>query len=202
MTTRWILALVCGQALARTFTTLLGAVIHGPMAPPDAETSILLLSAAMLVAGALEGTVVGSAERLALGHRIPWTWIPLSAAAFALAWGAGMLSTGAEPSAPGVGAVVLYAALAGLVLGLLKGSLQTLALRGRPERPPWIRLNMLAWGSGMMIGAVVTDFVQVGPFSAEVLLLEILSGASTGLVVSLITLPGLPIEAPGEAEFD
>jgi len=184
---RFVWALGLAELGARAFLSLLSTGMGALLGEGSPERAQILLGATMVVAGAAEGALVGLAESWAL--RRPWRsastrrFVGASAFAFALVWLLGTLASGAEPATPSIAMVMLVASAAGAALGAVLGLSQSLAL-GR-VRGAWVLANGLAWASGMLAGALITQLVPDGPFTPFVLGVEMLSGALTGVVVAL-----------------
>jgi len=182
---RFLLALGGAELLARAMLSLAGTLV-GRLAGDGPKRAEFFLGAMMLLVGILEGVLVGWAERWALGPQLSRSrgrrLVAASGLAFGLVWLGGSLASGAEPTAPSAAVILAVAVVAGAGLGVVLGVCQSLAL-GRLN-PSWVGANALAWSSGMLAGALITQLVPDGPFTPGVLGLEMLSGLLTGVVVA------------------
>jgi len=193
---RWVLALGAAEWAARALLSVMATSVGALVGEGPPARAQLFLAAAMLLAGVLEGALVGFAEAWAWGFgpasRSGRRLIASSALAFGVLWILGALASGVEPSAPSVGTLLAVAAGAGALLGAVLGACQALALPALGKG--WVVANAFAWASGMLVGALVSQWVPDGPFSLFVLSVEMLSGVLTGVVVALsLFVPSRPL---------
>ena len=185
---RWTLGCAFGESLGLLASALLGALVSR-LAPEDGSIPWLLAPLLPLV-GAVEGAFVGAGQAFALGALVDRRrWIGATAAAFALAWLGGALFSFLEPPRPSsTGLLLLAAAIAGALVGLLAALAQ--ARRAGLPRLPWVAASATGWGAGLVLAALLSQRIW-GPFGAAVLLQEAVKGLAVGLVVGLVTGPTL-----------
>lgn len=171
------------------------------------RTSALAFASLMVVAGTLEGVVVGYAQWRVL--RRPFSalaaasWVKWTALGAAVAWALGMIPSvlmheTSHAQTPDFGEMttttqLLLAALTGLVLGPVLGVPQWFVLRRHIDIAAWwIPANSLAWAFGMPVvflgaGAVPADSspVQLAAIGAVTLAA---AGAVVGAVHGLMLL--------------
>lgn len=128
------------------------------------------------LAGLIAGTVLGTAQWLALRPAVSWRWIPASAAGLALGTSLGAAVTG---GADDLGSLVLYGAIAGAAMGIAQG-----LILGARRIVPWAATVSGSWAIAWIITkAVIIDeqkgFVTFGLSGAAIATL------ATGIVLRL-----------------
>ncbi len=178
MIRRWILACVLGEGTALGVLAVLGMLVSR-LAPEGGWALVVL----MPVLGFVEGAIVGGFQAKATGAvGAPKRWVLATGTGLSLAWLGGGLLSFFEPSAPPTLALMLGgSAIGGAVVGALVGLFQAQA-NPTLDRLPWMFWNALAWSSGLLVSALLSQLIW-GPFSFAVFALELLQGVSVGLVV-------------------
>jgi len=117
------------------------------------------------LAGLVAGTVLGTAQWLALRPVVGWKWILATAFGHALGTAAGSAATGGADS---VGSLVLYGAMAGAIVGIAQGM-----VLGARRILPWAVTVAGSWAIAWVITkAVIVDeqkgFVTFGLSGAAI----------------------------------
>ena len=198
---RW--TLVCG--LAEFFGIGVAGLIAGlsilwvgePANWPEKIINML----AMLLAGGLEGWLIGHFQAKILKEKIPdlsrtaWTratiWVAVGG------WFLGMLPStlmpGQDPAEPPsaepvIWVVALFAVLSGLALGAVFGWVQYFVLRRYLKKAKiWIIANALAWGAGFWWVFLGASWPNGGEPIALLVGIGIVSGSLMGLTVGAVT---------------
>ena len=132
---RWAAACVAGELVGFAAPALVGAALAVTGVPP------VLALLPMVLAGAVEGAVLGLAQASVLRRALPGVptraWLSATAAGAAVAWALGMLPStvadqvgGAQPAALAAAAVPL-----GVLMLVTMGGLQSRQLRGHVNHP-------------------------------------------------------------------
>lgn len=154
-----------------------------------------VVAPALILAGAVEGTVLGWTQATVLRSRVPALnrrrWVGATAAAAAAAWFIGLLP--AEwadvwqrwPEAAQLVAGVLVAAVLLCALGFAQWFELRRHLAGAGW---WIVGSAAAWGAGLAVFfAVATPLWQPGQAGALVLLIGVLAGVLMAVCMALVT---------------
>lgn len=188
---RWVVLVTAGEVLGFLAPALVVAVTRDL---PDAA-----VLGCLVVAGSVEGAVLGWSQAVALRPRLPrlrrGRWVVLTSAAAALAWLAGMLpsTTYAWWSGWPVAAVVALAVPLGLVLLCSIGVAQTVELRRHVRTGArWVAVTAGAWAVALTVFmAVATPLWQPGQSTAVVLLVGILAGLAMAVSMAALTGAGM-----------
>ncbi|HEX5333486.1 MAG TPA: hypothetical protein VFW79_12660 [Cellulomonas sp.] len=168
---------------------------------PTAAASLLTdlppvaLLGVMVVAGAVEGTVLGWTQARVLREAVPAAsghrWVTLTAAAAALAWFCGMLAPTTFETWRHWPVPVQIAL--GLVLGSVLltsiGTAQWLELRRHVQHAGrWVGASALAWALGLgAFSAVSTPLWQPGQSTALIIVIGLLGGAAMAVTMAVTT---------------
>ncbi|HMQ49726.1 MAG TPA: hypothetical protein PKA00_19925 [Saprospiraceae bacterium] len=191
-----LLGIGTAGAIAYGINTAIGEPVH-------IMTKLIVLFA-MMMAGAIEGSLLGFFQWRVLKKIWPTmpsgTWIGYTIAIAVLGWFLGMLpslffipsqveasaNAGVELDQP-----VLFAVLSigsGLLLGALFGLFQWIPLRKySPKAAYWILANALGWGLGLGWIYLVASLPQEGSPLSVLISLGIAGGLLAGLSVGAIT---------------
>jgi hypothetical protein len=191
MNPRWVLA--CATAEAVGMAASAGAA-------RGSESSGPAVAFALVVAGGLvEGTALGwlQAERLhaLLGRRR--SWVLLTVLVAGVGWAAGSAPATLSPTsgdAPALASVLVAAAGLGLVMGVVLGAAQAVALRGRVRHPwRWVVANGCGWALAMPVVFGGATTAGAGWSLTEVVGYGAVTGALAGTVLGLVTGVWLPV---------
>lgn len=197
---RWVAANALAELLGLGTVAGLGFLAIKHFGEPGSLSQALAFAAAFSVLGALEGAVVGVAQRSVLRTRLPalrgWVWSTIAGAM--AAWAVGMVpstvasvgqSAGTSPPVqPPLALVLLLAAALGAVAGPLLAAFQWLSLRKVVAGKAWLWLpaNAAAWACGMpviFLGAQANALTSNPAVIAAVVGLALLAaGAVVGAV--------------------
>ncbi len=191
---RWAIACGSGEFLGIAAAAALAIGHRLLLGEPANNADKLLNLFFMMVAGAVEGSILAYFQYRLIGRLFPgisWKqWLAYTVGAAVVAWMLGMLPSlfltgagAADPmSPPDPLAYYSMAALMGLLLGALFGYFQWLPLKGqRQSALEWIPANALGWSVGMVfifLGASLPDSATAWPK-------VILSGAAGGILAGL-----------------
>lgn len=159
---RWVLANAVGELLGLGPVAFVGILLARVFAEGGGPEALFGLGLFTLL-GAYEGAVVGLAQWIVLGRRLPaisrrsWVWATVAGAA--VSWFLGMLPStimsligdggGAMPEPEGAGVYVMAAGM-GLLLGAILATPQWRVLRRQVRGAGWwIPANALAWAAAM-----------------------------------------------------
>ncbi|MBB1253872.1 hypothetical protein H3146_10925 [Streptomyces sp. OF3] len=144
-----------GETVGFCFPAVVAVALPG-VSPPA-------LAGALLVAGAVEGAVLGAAQAHVLRRALPSVegvrWIAATAVAALFAWALALTPTVVPGGVGGWPAAVLVpaAVVAGLALLLSVGVAQWWVLRPHvPRAWLWIPANAVAWSAGLAMFALVS----------------------------------------------
>jgi hypothetical protein len=202
---RWIVACTAGELIGIGTATGAALTLQAALGEPESTGGRLLTLAAFALVGVVEGGALAALQGRVLRARLPQLrvrdWIGATVAVAVVGWLLGMtpsLFLHHEPQAsqaaaaePGLGLILLIAALAGAAAGLVFGGAQWFVLRRYAERPGrWIWIHMPAWAlamAGIFLGATLPDAHSPGWFIAVTgaaggVCGGLLLGAVTGLV--------------------
>ncbi len=162
---RWIVANALGELVGLGAVAGIATIAGPAFLAEESFPGHLLFSATMILAGAVEGFVVGMAQWLVLRrpfhslHRRQWIGATVTGAV--IAWALGMLPSllmsgaapdGSVPTTIDRGTIYLLAAAMGGGLGAILGFPQARVLGSHVERPSlWILGNILAWMVAMPV---------------------------------------------------
>jgi hypothetical protein len=199
----WTLANTLAEAVGLGATLLTGVLVFSQLEPRIGP--VVSASLGVLLAAAVEGSVVGTAQWLVL--RAPlmalrWRrWAIATALGAGVAWTLGMTpsvimaqtspeSNGADVQAPEGLTLYALAAGLGLVAGVALAAPQWWVLRDQlPQAGWWIPANALAWAVGMMIVFWGISFIPASgitvPIAAILIGCVILAGAAVGAIHGL-----------------
>lgn len=151
------------------------------------------LPAGPILAGMVEGTLLGLAQAAVLRRRLRSfpgaTWWLLTAVVATAGWGSTSAFGGAEGGAePGPWLTALLGAGLGVGMGVLMGAGQWLVLRRRLAPAwRWIPASALGWGLGMVPAMEVAALPATSPGVFGLLLLGAVGGFLMGAAVGLVT---------------
>jgi hypothetical protein len=163
---RWVADNAAGEAFGLGLAGALGAGLVLWIEARMGASATLAAAAIMIMAGTIEGIIVGVAQWLVLRRPFPrlrWqAWLLASAVGACVAWALGMIPStlisltadSAAASPPDVSDALMYslAAAMGAVLGPILGVPQWLALRQHAQRAIWwVPANAAAWALGMPV---------------------------------------------------
>jgi hypothetical protein len=208
---RWVVANAWAETVGLGVTALVTVLVRPQ---PEAPVAVVLAAAtALVLAGAVEGAVVGVAQRRVLRTPLPALssrrWIVATIIGAMVAWALGLvpstladLGGGAEPEMSATAQCLLWALL-GLGAGPVLGLPQWRVLRSHVMGAGWwVLANGLAWAVGMPIialgaGSVPTD-ASVSRIAVTAVLACLAAGAAVGAVhgVWLVWLLGRRRRAP------
>lgn len=189
---RWIAGNVAGELLALGATTAVGALVPTALRLDGPMSIELLASLAMLLTGAVEGLLLGSAQAWALAPLAPNVgrrWVFATSLAFVVAWGLGLAASFLEPiEPPSVGLLVLAAFAGGGLLGAVVGAAQAWVIHqlGGDGRA-WIGWSTLGWSVALVVTALFSTLAPPGPARVDTFIVAMGGGAATGAVYALIT---------------
>lgn len=186
---RWFVAVTLGELAGFGIPSLVGGLAWTLDVPPRQMYALLV------VAGAGEGAVLGSAQWIVLREVLPALsardWVAATAGAAAFAWSLGMLPSTLGDALEDVPAVVLAPALAAGGVGLLLsvGAAQAAVLRPHVERAwRWIGANVLAWCVGLVASvSFISILVDEDTSLPAGIGVGLLAGALMGASVALVT---------------
>jgi hypothetical protein len=183
----WFVATTLGEAAGFLAVALVASVAF------DLAPGLTLV--VMVLAGAVEGLLLGTAQSLVLGPELLGfsrrSWALATAAGAAAAWALGMLPSVLYPWWNEWPALVTVPS--GLVLGLLLltsvGLAQWTVLRHHvPRSTSWVPANAVAWAAGLgVLLAVVTPLWHEGQDTMTVLVIGALGGLAMAAVVAALT---------------
>lgn len=152
-----------------------------------------VLQGLMVVAGGVEGALLGIAQWLALRRLLPGigagAWTAATALGAATGWLVGSLASAFEPAAASrVELLVLVGAVTGIVLGLALGLAQALVLwKHAAKTGAWVLLNAVAWMLGMIVSILGARALPPGDYGLEALWIGLATGAGVGITVGAVT---------------
>jgi hypothetical protein len=198
---RWVVANAVGEMIGLGTTFGVGVAFFSLVGEPQAAGEALAFGAVMVATGAIEGTVVGLAQWMALRAGFPavrrQAWILATLVGALVAWFLGSLPStlmamgaeeGAAPAAePDTWLMLLLAGAMGLVAGVVLAVPQWRVLRRAVDKAWWwLPGNSVAWFVGMPIIFALIDLVQRASTPLVAVLLMALGLALTGAVVGAI----------------
>ena len=192
---RWMLATTVGELLGFAVPALTGAAVFLAFGEPEGLAAALGFAALLVLAGAGEGAVLGTAQARVLVRAAPAVsrraWVIATALAAALAWSIGMLPSTVigrwqiPPLLIGIAVAVL-----GPVLLTSIGAAQWLVLRrSLPGAALWIPANAVAWLAGLPFTVIpsmlLPDSSPVAAFVAAGIAGGVLMGATVGAITGV-----------------
>jgi len=202
---RWTFNCAFGELAGIGAAGAIAYLVNTSLGEPETLGLKLFVLFAMMLAGAIEGSLLGFFQWRVLKDKftkVPkWEWIGYTIAIAVLGWFLGMLPSlffiPSEPVSPDQSAginleqPVLYIGLsvaAGLVLGALFGLFQWFSLRKYAQKAwKWILANALGWGLGLAWIYIVAALPPEGnPIYVNVGL-GITGGVLAGLSVGAVT---------------
>jgi hypothetical protein len=198
---RWILACTAGELIGIGVATAAALAVNSLFGEPHSFGARLSTLGVFAAVGALEGGALAGFQWSVLRARLPHLrareWVGVTVALAVAGWLIGMtpplfINNDAPPQAePGLGVILIAAALAGAFAGLCFGLVQWLVLRRYARHAArWIWIHVPAWAlalSAIFLGASLPDaaspawFIAVAGVAGGVLG-GLLLGAVTGLV--------------------
>jgi hypothetical protein len=183
----WTSATALGELIGFGVPAFVGAIAGSFELAQGAMFVVLVL------AGAIEGAILGLAQWLALRRYLPGVrrrdWVIATALAATVAWIIGMLPSTFESMATlapvllSVGATVL-----GGVFLLSIGGAQWFVLRHHVQQAGWwIVANAVAWPLGIAVPVVALSLAPDGTPLVIMIALGVVSGLLMGLVVGAVT---------------
>jgi len=178
----WILACVQGELVG----FIPPAVVGATLVALDASEVVLVFG--LVIAGVVEGMILGRAQARVIGRLLPSVsgWATATAVAAGLAWLAGM---GGSSSVQAVGPMGLAIAGPGWAVGLLAmGVLQARCLRPAVLEPNrWIPATTMAWLIGVTIPVAALSVIPNGwPLVAHIIV-AVAAAVAMGATVGAIT---------------
>lgn len=182
---RWVLAVTIGEALGFAAPTAVGiALVQAGVAGP-------IIYAAAVVAGAIEGALLGLGQWIGFGaaRPAPWpSWVAATAAGAAVAWSIGGLLLLLENTEWGSWLALGAAALGGTVLLAAIPTLQWVVLRTTvPRCAWWIPANMGAWAVALLWTFAPSPLVDESTPTGVLLTVYGTAGLLMALTVALLT---------------
>lgn len=193
---RWTLACAAGELLGIGAAGAIAYLHLRWMGEPGTDAARWLNWGVMVLAGCLEGTILGWFQWNTLRLRYPTLpaphWIGITVLVAALGWAFGMAIplfwTGDPPAGavpppePSALATYLMASGFGLLIGAVFGLFQWLVLRGYAQRSPrWILANAFGWALGLGFIYLAASL----PLAGSSLWISALLGASGGILAGL-----------------
>ncbi|WP_051215391.1 hypothetical protein [Granulicoccus phenolivorans] len=180
---RWIVAVSIGEAIG--FAVATATAITAILLRVDDVQRLLLAVAA----GAVEGAALASGQYAAMTHHRPplGRWTAATAAGAALAWLLGMLPSTVGFGPDSVGAVVVFAVGAVVLLGAIPMA-QWLALHRRGTFR-WVPINMGAWLVAVLWTAAPSPLVDESTPIPLIATLYVLAGVLMALTIAVLTVP-------------
>ena len=198
---QWVLANLVGEVVGLGLAGAVGVGLALTVGEPKTVLVALLMGAAMIACGTLEGCIVGFAQWLVLRHRLIHlsrrAWMVATAIGAFVAWTLGMtpstlmaLSQNAAATSPPVlsnAIVYALAAAMGAVLGIILGIPQWRVFRRYVARAGWwVWANAAAWLVGMPLVFIGASSVPVGATALGRALIIVITSAAAGAVVGAI----------------
>jgi hypothetical protein len=193
----WTVATLTGEFIGLALVAATGAAVSLAFGEP-AGVMAAMAAAAMVLAGAIEGSAVGFMQSRVLCRELPAlrarAWVRATALGAALAWVLGIaastyaqggLRSGATPSAT---AVLVVAVAGGLVLGAVLGTAQWWELRKHVRHAgSWIIANAFAWSIGLLVAVAGASSIEGETPLVLTAMIGALTGAVTGILVGALT---------------
>ncbi|AQG78908.1 hypothetical protein [Spirosoma montaniterrae] len=202
---RWAVHCALGEVLGIGTAGAIAYAVNQAIGEPEQLGDKFTVLGCMLLAGAIEGSVLGWLQWRVLRERIPQLtateWVGLTVAIAVLGWFLGMLPSlffiDATPSnQPAETAIdlespLMFAALSigtGLLLGALFGLFQWISLRKYVRQSGmWILANALGWGLGLGWIYVAASLPTAQTPFALTVVCGAVGGILAGLSVGIVT---------------
>jgi hypothetical protein len=196
---RWVLANAGAELFGLGSVAALGYLLFARRGEAGGAGAAVATAAAFVGLGALEGAVVGLAQRQVLHQRLPALrgWVRATMAGAMAAWALGMLpstlmsmtahTAAAPPPAPPFALVLLLAAGLGVLAGPLLAAFQWLSLRRVLAHAwTWLPANGAAWALGMPVIFAATQADEWTSSPAAIVAVVALALAAAGAVVGAV----------------
>lgn len=207
---RWIVANALAELLGLGTVAALGWLMATAVGKRQGPLAALLLAAALVLAGAFEGLVVGLAQARILRQQLPQLrgWVRATVIGAVVAWALGVIPStvmkigdagqAGSPVQIGPALRLLLAAGLGFAVGPVLAFFQWRVLRRHIERGAawWLSANALAWAAAMPIvfaGAHASATVSAAPALMAWIALSLLAaGGVAGAVHGAALVRRLP----------
>lgn len=198
----WLLTCSVGEMAGLGAALAVGAASVLVLGAPSSTGGRLLVLVVMMLAGALEGIIVGHFQGRVLSRLLPRfprrRYLTATAAAAAVGWAVGVITPlffvkgGFDPETSwrATTATLLFVAFLGALLGLLFGGAQSLALDGAAEnRRLWVMGNAVGWAAGVPFTALFPSLLPDGAPMTAVVVTGAIGGLIAGAWVAIATAP-------------
>ena len=181
---RWIAAVSVGEALgfAVAATVAIAVTVAG------SALTAWVAYAVIVAGGAIEGLLLGLAQRWAAGtQQVGRAWVAATSGGAAVAWALGMLPStlGVDLRTPmGIAALVL----GGVVLLASIPTAQWMALR-RPHTARWIPVTMGAWAVAILWTAAPSPIIDERTPVPLIALAYLCAGLLMAVTIAALTAP-------------
>ncbi|HEY6689134.1 MAG TPA: hypothetical protein VI094_23320 [Propionibacteriaceae bacterium] len=196
---RWVLMVTLGEAVGFTVPAAVGIAVTS--APSGPVVSLL----AMVLAGSVEGAVLGTAQADCLYRwrvlPVRRRWIVATSLGAAIAWSLGMLPStlGGLNWSPWTAVAV---GIGGLILLASLPLAQYLVLRDHVERAVfWIPVNMVAWLLGITWTLLPSPLVDQSTPTRMLILVYGVAGLGMAATVAVVTGIGMIRLLPRSVEI-
>jgi len=194
---RWTLATGLGELFGFGLAMGLGGLVYLLMGGPVETVPAWALLGGAVLAGVIEGSVLGTAQWLVLRRYLPdlapGPWIAATAGGAVLAYAAGMsIGTALGESIDLTGVPVVILALCGILyvagLGALLGVTQWWVLRRYVAHAGWwVPANAGAWILGLAVGFAGPSLIEDWNATGVVIAMGATTGVLMGALVGAIT---------------
>jgi hypothetical protein len=193
----WLLVVSVGNCVSFAVPALVAVTMNILIGESGNSFTTFVPIGVMMLAGSIEGVVLGFAQWLVLHHYLHkltfWRWMLPTATAAVLAWGGGqaafsLLSPLFHANLNGPGALLMIVSVLGVVLGVMMGCAQWLVLchyiraAGR-----WIVISTASWAMGMLIIFTGASFLPAETSIALLVSIDLVSFAVMGVIFATIT---------------
>jgi hypothetical protein len=198
----WLLTCGLGEMAGLGAALAVGAASALVLGAPTSAGGRLLVLVVLVLAGALEGLIVGHFQGRILQRVLPRfprrRYLTATAAAAAFGWAVGVSTPlffveaafDAESSWRATTTTLLFVAFLGALLGLLFGGAQSLALDGAAKnRRLWVMGNAVGWAAGLPFVALFPSLLPDGAPLAAVVVTGAIGGLIAGAWVAVATAP-------------
>ncbi len=190
---RWIAVTTAGEIAGFTVPAVAGALTA------TLHMGAVLTVASLVVAGAVEGAVLGVSQALVVRHAVPSVpsraWIGATAAGAALSYAIALVPSAAGGRLGELPRIVLVTggAVLGVAFLVALGGLPARVLRGRLERAwRWVPVTAGAWTAGLVVfTAIAPPLWHDGQPVVQIVLIGLLAGCAMALTVAAVTGTGL-----------